>query len=354
MISKRALVIRYGALGDIIVSTPLVRYLHEQGWEIYYAPSEEGAQILQHSPRIAKLIPHVRDSVPNHLLDEHWKKQKKEYDIDRIFNLTESIEVQIVCHPSQPIYMMPKEERLKRCSKDEYEYSFKYVHLNPKGVDLSPELHFTKDEEKDMEKWMGKYKNNFKIYHPVSGSGLNKIYPYWQYIMDDIFKVHKDIVLITVGGELDELIDSSYALSSPYVVPMSGKWSVRQSMLASKYCDLVIGTDTGMMHAAGAWDVTKILLFGHNDANTVSRHFKGRTIPIQSTVNCSPCHKLIYNSQILCPRDVAIGCGCLCMTGFKDIHGKFYGIEPALVRRTILEQIKEIKSGTVRRDKKTV
>lgn len=345
----RALIIRLGAIGDCIITTPLVRYLHEQGWEIYYNTSEEGVEILKHSPRIKKIIPHIRDSVPINRLADYWKKMAKEYDIDRTFNLTESIEVSIVCHPSQPVYMMPKEDRLKRCSKDEYEYTFKYVHLDSTGVDLSPELHFTKDEEKKMETWMKKYKDNFKIYHPVSGSGLSKIYPYWQYILDDIFRVHKDIVLITVGDTICELIDNSYEITSPYVVPMSGKWSIRESMLASKYCDLVVGTDTGMMHASGVWDVPKVILFGHNDPNTVSRHFKGEVIPIQSTVNCSPCHRLIYNSQIQCPRYEPIGAGCICMTGIWREGKMTAGIDPWLVRRKILKKIKEIKNGAVRR-----
>ena len=345
MNNKKALVVRLGAIGDILITTPLVRYLDEQGWEIYYNASEEGAEILKHSPRIKKIISHVRDSVPNNKLHEHWQGLRKEYQIDRIFNLTESIEVSIVCHPSQPIYMMPKEERLKRCSKDEYEYTFEYLGLQPNGVDLSPELYFTKEEEKKMQDWIAKYKDNFKIYHPVSGSGLSKIYPYWQYILDDVYKVHNDIVLITVGDVVCELIDHSYEISSPYVVPMSAKWSIRESMLASKYCDLVIGTDTGMMHAAGAWETPKMLLLGHNDANTVSRHFKGEVIPIQSTVNCSPCHRLIYNSQIQCPRYEPIGAGCICMTGIWRGGKIVSGIDPWMLRRMLLDKIKQIKNG---------
>jgi len=353
-------------LGDIVITTPLVRYLHEQGWEIYYNASEEGAEILKHSPRIAKILIHKRDSVSHDKLHDHWKKIKEENEIDRMFNLTESIEVQIVLHPSQPMYMMPKQERLKRCSKDEYEYTFERLRIKPytevedrcdypyewkkEYFDLSPELHFLPDEEKKMEGFMRKYQDNFKIYHPVSGSGLNKIYPYWQYVLDDVFKVHKDIVLITVGDPICELIDCSYELTSPYVVPMSGKWSIRESMLASKYCDLVIGTDTGMMHAAGAWDIPKILLLGHNDANTISRHFKGEVIPIQSTVNCSPCHKLIYNSQVLCPRYEPLGAGCICMTGIWRDGKIVAGIDPWMLRRTLLEKIKEIKNGPTRRN----
>ena len=78
------MIIRLGAIGDIIITTPLVRYLHEHGWEIYYNASEEGYEILKHSPRIKKIIPHLRDSVPNDQLHAHWRKLKEEYKIDRI------------------------------------------------------------------------------------------------------------------------------------------------------------------------------------------------------------------------------------------------------------------------------
>jgi ADP-heptose:LPS heptosyltransferase len=339
---KRALVVRYGAIGDIVITTPLVRYLHEQGWEIYYNSSEEGEQILRHSPRISKLITHKRDSVPNHLLTDHWKAMAKEHEIDRTFNLTESIEVSIVCHPSQPVYMMPKPMRLAKCEHNDYEHTFNYVNLTPNSVDLTPELHFTKEEENAMEKIMAEYKDKFKIYHPVSGSGLSKIYPYWPQVLNDVYQVHKDIVVISVGDTLCELIE--YKWDAPYLVGKSDQWTIRESMLASKYCDLVVSNDTGMLHASGAWETPKIIVFGHDSPEVVSKHFKGEVIPICSTVNCSPCHRLIYNSQVQCPRFEPLGAGCICMTGIWK-EGKFIaGIDPFKVRRTLLNVIKDLKN----------
>ena len=111
---------------------------------------------------------------------------------------------------------------------------------------------------------MDQYKDNFKIYLPISGSGLSKIYPYWPYVLNDVYKVHKNIVVFTVGDTLCELIEHGQYLEAPYHVPESGKWSIRESMLASKFCDLFVGTDTGMTHAAGTWDIPKIILFGHD------------------------------------------------------------------------------------------
>jgi ADP-heptose:LPS heptosyltransferase len=342
--SKRALIIRWGAMGDIIITTPLIRYLHEQGWEIYYHASESGAEILKHNPRITKLITHITNSVPLHELHKFWGELQEEYKPDRIFNLTESIEVSIVCHPSQPVYMFPKEKRLEKCEKNDYEWTFEFVGLPIPGdsLALNPELHFTRQEENDMKKFMAQYKDKFKIYHPISGSGLSKIYPYMAYAFNDVYKVHKDVVVFSVGDTVCELMEYQN-FEGAYSIPMSAKWSIRESMLASKYCDLVVSTDTGMLHAAGAWDIPKIILFGHDSPEVVSKHFIGEVIPLQSTVNCSPCHRLIYNSQVQCPRFEPLGAGCICMTGIWK-GGEFVeGIDPWLVRRTMLDKIKEIK-----------
>ena len=342
MENKRALVIRYGAIGDMMIVTTFLRYLHKEGWEIFLNTSEEGMEILKHCPWITKLIYHPKNSVPTNKLYEHWAKLKEEHKPTRIFNLTESYEVNIVYHPSSPIYMMPKSIRGK-IEKNCYEAVFEYLHINPNGIDLTPELHFKKQEIDSMEEFFKGDKDKFKIYLPISGSGINKIYPYWPEIMNDVFKVHKDMILFTVGDVLCELIE--YQWNVPYMVPKSARWSIREAMLASKYCDLVVATDTGMLHAAGAWDVPKIILFGHNTPEVISKHFKGEVTTMESTVNCAPCHRLIYDSQLQCPRSEMLGAGCLCMTGIWRNGECKYGLDPVLVRRLVLDKIKEIKEN---------
>jgi len=341
--NKRALVIRYGAIGDMIITTALLRYLHKEGWEIFLNTSDQGMEILKHCPWITKLIHHPTNSIPMEALNEHWAKLREEYSPQRVFNLTESYEVSIVLHPSSPTYMMPKSVRKAWGDKNCYEMSLEYVGINPDGMDLTPELHFKKQEIDSMKDFFKQYKNKFKVYLPISGSGINKIYPYWPEIINDVFTVHKDLVLFTVGDETCELIE--YQWNAPYIVPKSAQWTLREAMLASKFCDLVLATDTGMLHAAGSWDVPKIILYGHNTPEVVSKHFKGDITAIRSTVNCAPCFRLIYDSQVQCPRSEMLGAGCLCMTGIWKNGECKYGLDPWLVRRVILDKIKEIKNA---------
>jgi len=340
--TKRALVIRLGAIGDCIIITPLIKYLHDIGWEVIVNTNDTGMQVLKNNPNISKFIFYPDNSVENHKLMEYFLNVFKKHDCTRMFNLTESLETKLVLHPSFPQYNFTKQERYELCNKNYYEYTFEHVGLDYRdalsmGINLIGDLYFETEEIDSMVEITSPYVDVFKILLPISGSGLNKIYPYWEEIFDNIYKYHKNFKIFTVGDETCRLIEAE----KDYIIQCSGKWSIRQSLIAPRFMDLAIGTDTGVMHAAGTCDVPKILLLGHDTKENISKTFLGKTRVINSTVNCAPCFRLIYDSQVQCPRYESIGVGCLCMTGQWDYKtgGFIAGIHPDLVKSYILEEI---------------
>jgi ADP-heptose:LPS heptosyltransferase len=221
-----------------------------------------------------------------------------------------------------------------------YEHTFHFAELYP-PIDsyYVGDLYFTEEEEKEMEEEFYPFKSDFNIILPISGSGLNKVYPYWEEIFSNLYKKHKNIKVFTVGDDMCRLLE--WGDTKVYVEERSAKWPVRKAMLATKYADLVVSTDTGILHAAGCFDTPKICILGHSTPENISKHFRGQVINLCSDVPCAPCFRIIYNSQIFCPRYEPIGSGCLCMTGLWDYHsGEFMsGIHPQAVENAILEVI---------------
>jgi len=319
----RVMVIRYGAWGDMIIITPLLRFLHNAGHEVYLHTSETGMKVLEHNPHIAKFIPYASKSVPDHELENYWRKVASENQIDKTINLCESLERAISLHPLDPMYNWPKNERRARCDINFYEQMFIYARAQhpdlvpyPTSASMLPELFFTEDEVKEMESYFRNLGKRRVVLWGLSGSSLNKSYPYTDYIMMEVLREYKDVLFITVGDELCQVLE---VMKHKNIIRKSGKWSMRQSALACKYASLVVAPDTGLLHAAGCFENPKVGIIGSNTKNNITKHFlNDHSLEAdENATPCAPCFRIIYGASTQCPTDPSTGI-CVCMT--KGIH----------------------------------
>jgi predicted SAM-dependent methyltransferase len=70
---KECLVIRYGAIGDAIWATPLVRQLKKEGYYVVYNCTPYSAQVLRNNPNIDEFLIQERDYIPNPDLGNYWE-----------------------------------------------------------------------------------------------------------------------------------------------------------------------------------------------------------------------------------------------------------------------------------------
>jgi ADP-heptose:LPS heptosyltransferase len=76
---------------------------------------------------------------------------------------------------------------------------------------------------------------------------------------------------------------------------MAGKWSIRQSMSFAEVSDLIIGTETGLLNAAGYLDAAKIVTLSHSSEEMLTKHWKNAIALNQPAgVGCikHPCRQL--------------------------------------------------------------
>jgi len=338
----RILIVRLGAIGDSIITTPLVRYLKQRGNEIYYLGSETAQTILQNNPHVDKFISHVRDSVPNDKLGDYFESVRAAHECDKMIDLCESIEVNLALYPNDPRSKYPKYERMEMCNKNYYEETLRIA-----GVDLcrplqgdemgrsifqensffNPEIFFTSEEESEMEKFFKELSGRFVILWGLSGSSRNKTYPYSDKVIKRLIKDHGDVSVITVGDEACQILE--YPICDvKRVICKSGQWSIRQSILACKYASLVVSPDTGLLHGAGAYPTPKIGLFTATTRENVTRHFLNDYSLEPEGIDCAPCFLLIYKANVQ-SNMAEDGLTPLCMA---------YGIPP----QKLIERIEEV------------
>ncbi len=327
----RYLIARIGAFGDVIITTPLIRYLKQQKHEVYVVTSERGEQILRYNPNVDKLITHKKDSIKIDKLGEYFEGIRKDNKCDKLIDLSSSIETKLCFHPTQPEYNLPKRDRIALCSKNYYEHTIDLAlgkSLN--SNQLRPEVFFSEKEKGDYAKFRADYIGKKIIIVGLSGSGTNKAYPYLQYVLSAILEGNKDVIFVTTGDETCKILEQG--LIHDRVIHKSGVWSFRQSMIACKSASLVIAPDTGLIHASGCFDTPKICMLGHTTKENITKHFKNDK-SIEASVPCSPCFRLIYNLKEQCPTDVE-SCAAFCMSD---------GIDPNLIIKRILNTVGLIK-----------
>jgi ADP-heptose:LPS heptosyltransferase len=172
------------------------------------------------------------------------------------------------------------------------------------------ELFFSKAEERWCQEKLRKYRGKYKVLWSLSGSSFHKTYPFGQNVCDIFLSLHKDAVVFLTGSFKDLLLTWEH----PQVKDLVDIWTLRQVLCAIKYMDLVVAPETGILNAAGCYDVPKIAFLSHSSVENLTKYFRNCT-NLHGDVECYPCHRLIYQ-RIECPID-PITLGPICMSRLK-------------------------------------
>lgn len=300
---KRILICRLGAIGDCIIITPLVHALHVSGYEVFILTSEVGVEIFRNNPLVSKIIPHPKDSISNDKLGDYFKATAQAYECDKMIDLCESIEVRLALHPSDPKYKYTKSERAMICDKNYYSETIniaeEQIGEKLKPVPLIPQFFPSNSEKDSMRDFFSQFNGKFVVVWGLSGSSRQKTYPFVYETFQAINSLHDDIHFITVGDESCQILETLLKTISN-VTPMSGRWNIRQSVLACEYASCVVSPDTGLLHGAGAFQTPKIALLTATSAKNICDTFPNM-FPIESKgVSCAPCFCLIYDADSQC------------------------------------------------------
>ncbi len=321
---KEALVIRYGALGDTCWVTPVLSQLKKEGYYVVMNVTAKGAEVLKNNPNIDEFIIHMEHSdIPYEELEYYWSVLGRSFD--KVINLTKSCEGHLIKVEGSREAGWSKEMRHAECN---YNFQDRQMELAgyPDIKGCLPELYFTKIEEALAETFVSAHKDKFVIVWSMSGSGFHKTYPWSEYIAGELCTQFKDIEIITVGNDDCKMLE----WQNPQTINKCGVYTVRQSFLLTKYADLVIGADTGLMNAASAFDTPKIIFMSTNTEENLTKYWKNTDTVYNDDCECYPCHKLIYSNS--CPKgkfNVAPKC--------------MEGIEPARVLELVMARYKEWK-----------
>lgn len=289
---KRACIIRYGAIGDLIMVTPLIRALHEDGYAVSMNVSPYSVDAIKHNPYVANVIPHERNIIENQELGTYWKLWEAEYD--KYINLSESIEGSLLKIEERRDFYTTKEFREATCNEN---YLDKTMRLGGyPNASRACELFFSPTELAAGRKLRGNAK--FAISWGLNGSSYHKRYGPLSLVLSDWLGRHPDAHVYTLGNDAARFMEFQH----PQVTNLAGEISLRDAFSLIKQSDLVVGPESALINAAACFDVPKIALLSHSSEQNLCKHWCNYTAltPSLEVAPCYPCHQM-HQTLESCP-----------------------------------------------------
>jgi len=302
------LIIRFSSIGDIVLTTPVIRCLKKQlpDSEIHYLTKRSFATIVENNPYIDKV----------HLLDHSWETVVHELK-------QESYDCIIDLHHNLRTLRLKKELGIKSFPFNKLNVQ-KWIYTNLKW-NMMPEVHIVDRYMKTVE--------SFGVVN--DGEGLDYFVPEKDTVKQkDIPASHHagyiglvigaahftkklpvdklkelcnkiDHPIILLGGKEDNENGKQIAsVDAIKIYNACGKFNLNESADLVRRSKLIISHDTGLMHIAAALKKKVISVWGNTVPEFGMYPYYGKSqIPnskLQITgLRCRPCSKIGYSK---CPR----------------------------------------------------
>lgn len=303
MEAKKILIIRFSSIGDIVLTSPIIRCLKKQlpNAQIHYLTKENYKNILSSNPYITK-IHTLKHSIAD--TAKELKSENFDFVVDLHHNLRSLLVKTKLNIPSQTFNKLNVR---------------KWIYVKTKRKSIMPSIHIVDryfeavsklgviNDMAGLDFFDGQISNidlPFDNYVAIvcGATHTTKQIPpkYIEYLCQNI---KQNIILLGDSNDAKRL--QTIAISNlPNVVNMCGKCSLSQSALYVKHSSLVITSDTGLMHIAAAYNKNIITIWGNTTPQLGMYPYmptgKGKYINIEAKdVKCRPCSKIGYKE---CPK----------------------------------------------------
>jgi lipopolysaccharide heptosyltransferase II len=298
----RLLIIRLSSLGDILLTTPVIRALKSKFPEakIDFLLRDEYADTLKYNPHLNKTILLER----NYNFDEvAGELEAKNYD--KIIDLQNNRRSRALVNRTGVKSFSYKKNNLakfllvnfkiKTNSKilsvpERYAKAVPEIELDDSGLDLFlPE---------DLKANLDSTKKYVGI---CPGSRhFTKMYPteYFVELGKLIQKSGRQVVIF--GGRDDMEINQSLHRKLEGSIDLTNDNYLLQTAFDMKFCEAVICNDSGLMHAASSVGVPVVAIFGSTVTDFGFAPYKNQNLILENnSLNCRPCSHIGRNS---CPK----------------------------------------------------
>ena len=296
---KKVLVIRFSSIGDIVLTSPVVRWLKVQtGAEIHFLTKSSFVNLVAYSPYIDRVFTSDAPDIGDILKKEHY---------DLIVDL----------HKSRASALISFRLGVKRITFDKLNIQ-KWIYVNLKW-NVLPDKHLVdrylaslehlgiKDDgmgldfffEPDIASSMPDLPSSYHVLVLGAAHATKRIPD----TLANRIIAHNQLPVVLIGGK-DVTAQAAILEQIPNVINLVGMLSIHASAKVIQDSNHVYTGDTGMMHIAAALKKNTTVFWGNTSPKFGMYPYYGfesgnNFVNKEVELSCRPCSKLGHNS---CPK----------------------------------------------------
>jgi len=305
----RILIIRLSSIGDVILTTPILKKLKEKNKNIKidFIVLDKFKDAVEGNPNIDNLIVFKKDTDDGIKNIRKFSKLLKENNYDYVFDLHSKIRSRLITfflgertfrYIKRSLYktILVKSGLIKYRADDtivkNYFDAFKVLGIDYNGEDL--EFNFSKKDEEKVEKY-----KNYVVFAPGASKNTKK------WTVEGFGKLAKlikgryktEIILVGSPKERDEC-ESINKISENICINLAGELSLKESGALLSKAKFLITNDSGPFHIGRGVKTKSYVIFGPTDPNMFEYDDLG--VLIYGNEPCSPCS---LHGDKKCPKD---------------------------------------------------
>lgn len=319
---KKILVIRFSSIGDIVLTTPVIRNLKTQldDVQIHYCTKIQFRSIVEHNPYIDKV--HYLENSLGELISR-LKKENFDVVIDLHRNLRTSV---IKYRLGKKSYSFDKLNRQKWLMVNLKINHLPNRHIVDRYMDAVAELgvkmdnlgldYFIPQKDEVPMEWLPEGFRKEYVAYAIGAQHNTKKLPLNRMI-ELCDKINKPIVLlggkgdVETGEEIKKFFDRTEKSASreekltemnkkAIIYNACGKYNLNQSASLVKQATHVFSHDTGLMHIAAAFKKETFSIWGNTIPLFGMYPYRTKfTVLENNKIDCRPCSKIGYQK---CPK----------------------------------------------------
>ena len=307
----KILIIRFSSIGDIVLTTPVIRCLKQQVKDalVHYITKKQFGSILENNPYIDKLY-----TIEKKISEVSTELKKENYDfiVDLHHNLRSTQLKSILGKKSRSFHKLNIEKWLMVNLKinklpnthivDRYFETVKSLGVKNDGKGL--DYFIPAKDEVDKKTLPVEFQNGY-IGFVIGAKYFTKQLPN-EKIISICKKINEPVILL--GGKEDvekgEKIKVAVGSRQAVIFNSCGKYNLNQSASLVKQAKKIITHDTGLMHIAAAFKKEIVSVWGNTIPGFGMYPYYGESqvSSLKSQVlnlSCRPCSKLGFSK---CPK----------------------------------------------------
>jgi heptosyltransferase-2 len=302
---NRVLIIRLSSLGDILLTTPVIRALKNQfpKIKIDFLLKSEYQDVVKNNPYLNQIFLFSMDDYKTAINEIKNSAQSQKYDL--IVDLQNNFRSWKICN------------QLKVNSVKFRKYSFRKFLLVHAKINLMRNLPLISNRYADTINLKLDDKG-IDIFSPLKTndklSGLKNIigicpgakhftkrYPIDYQIQLCRQLIEKNFTVVLFGGKNDKEICDEIKSNLPEIINLQNDDNLLQTLSDMKLCDVIICNDSGLMHTASSLNKKLIAIFGSTikEFGFTPYNCSNSIVLENNNLGCRPCSHIGRNS---CPK----------------------------------------------------